>query len=298
MSQDRLMKVLAYDGQVRAYVCQTTELVSEMCKRHDTWPNASVALGRALSAGVMMAGMLKEEQHQLALEFRGDGPIGRVVVDARADGTARGYVGNPHVGHPNGEPGTINVGDIVGRDGFLHVLRDTEEEELYRGTVPMINGEISSDLTYYFAQSEQTPTVVGVGVLLHEDGSVSSSGGFLVQLMPDASDEVASKLEHQIEQLESVVRRLEGGVSMEEIMHDLLGSDYNILEERPLRFRCTCSRPRVERALLSLGIEELNDMLNEQGEAETFCDFCRERYYFGKEDLQMFIRVLEKSLQM
>jgi molecular chaperone Hsp33 len=233
----------------------------------------------------MMAGMLKEEQHQLALEFRGDGPIGRVVVDARADGSARGYVGSPHIGHRNGESGSIDVGASIGKEGFLHILRDTGEEEAYRGTVPLINGEVGSDITYYFLQSEQTPSSVGVGVLLGEDGGVLSAGGFILQLMPGADEEVIDKLEGQIQQMDSVVKQIESGVPLPSIMHALLGDTYNIVEERPLSFRCTCTLRRVERALLSLGAEELHAIVNEQGMAEIFCDFCREPYRFDKQAL-------------
>ncbi len=294
-NQDVLIKALAYNGQVRAYMCQTTKLVRRLCRRHETWPNASVALGRVLSAGVMMAGMLKEEQHQLALEFRGDGPIGRIVVDARADGSVRGYVGSPQIGHPNGEPGTIDVGATIGKEGFLYVLRDTGEDEAYRGTVPLINGEVGSDITYYFLQSEQTPSSVGVGVLLGEDGSVLSAGGFILQLMPGAEEAVIDKLEAQIKQMDSVVKQIEAGVPLASIMHELLGETYHIVEERPLSFRCTCSLRRVERALLSLGAEELRAIADEQGQAEIACDFCREPYRFDRQALQALASQLEES---
>ena len=297
MEQDKLLTVLAFNGYVRAYACRTTSLVREICERHDTWPSATIALGRALSAGVMMGGMLKAEQQQIALEIKGDGPIGAMMIDAKADGTVRGYVRHPHVGHPPGTGQRMSVGEVVGREGFLHILRDMGMRDVYRGTVPLMTGEIGADLTYYFAQSEQTPSAVGVGVLLHPSGEVSAAGGFILQIMPGASEAVIQVVETQLAQADSITAQIEEGRSIEDILQDLLGTDFQILEERPLSFACSCTRERVESALVSVGREEMQKLIYEDGKAEIFCDFCRERYDFNKSDLQDILGQIQSGTE-
>ncbi|MCL6634107.1 MAG: Hsp33 family molecular chaperone HslO, partial [Alicyclobacillus herbarius] len=280
-TKDVAVRGLARCGRVRLLACVTTHLVNELQRRHGTWPVATAALGRTASVAAMMAMQLKG-QERLTVQVKGDGPLGAILVDADSDGHVRGYVQHPHVHLPANALGKLDVGGAVGH-GMLYVLRDMGLREVYRGGVELQTGEIGDDFTYYFAVSEQTPSSVGAGVLVDTDNTVICSGGFIVQLLPGHTDEDIDWVEAQIRGLSSVTDLLRGGMDATGLAATVL-PDVEILEERPLAFRCTCSRDRLRRILLGLGKEELQAMLAEEGEAEVVCHFCSEVYRFSGDE--------------
>ena len=287
---DYLIKALAYDGQIRAYAISSTEMVSEGQRRHDTWPTASAALGRAMTASTMMGMMLKGENNSITVKVEGGGPIGVIIVDSNTKGETRGYVTNPHTHFELNSKGKLDVARAVGKDGYLSVLKDIGMREKFTGQVPMVSGELGEDFTYYFASSEQVPSAVGVGVLVNPDNSIKASGGFIVQVMPNASDAIVDLLEERINAIPPISRLIEKGMTPEEILFELLGEDQvQILEKSPVRFQCTCSQERFGQAIVSLGEQEISDIIEENGQAETNCQFCNATYIFTKEELQTLL---------
>lgn len=284
-SSDYLVHGLAADGAVRVLGARTTALVEEARARHDLWPVPAAALGRALTGAALLAASLKGRE-RLQLHVVGDGPLGHVTVAADAQGTVRGYVGQPHVDLPLNAAGKLDVAGAVG-SGLLHVIKDLDLREPYRSTLPLVSGEIAEDLTHYLATSEQTPAVVGLGVLVDRDGRVRAGGGFMLQLLPGAEPELIDRLEERLRGLPGVSRLVDEGQTPEDIVERLVGGEGPVrwLERRPLRFACSCSRERFERALIALGEAEVRE-LQEQGEAELVCHFCGNRYVFGSEDLE------------
>lgn len=283
--KDYLVKAIGFEGKVRAYAINTTNMVGEAARRHETWPTASAALGRAMTASTMMAAMLKGEE-KLTVKIDGGGPIGPIIVDSNAKGETRGYVGNPKVHFDLNAHGKLDVARAVGKDGLLAVVKDLGMREHFTGSVPLISGELGEDFTYYFASSEQTPASVGVGVLVNPDNSILAAGGFVIQLMPGADDEVISEIEKRLSTLPPVSKLIEAGMPPEELICALLGdANVKILEQMPVVFQCKCSKERISQALISLGKEELNDMIETEGTAETECHFCNEKYIFTKEEL-------------
>lgn len=283
---DYLVKATAFSGAVRAYAASTTKLVEEARRRQDTWPTASAALGRTLTISVMMGAMLKGED-SLTTKIEGNGPLGVIVTDANARGEVRGYVANPHVNLSPNEQGKLDVRSAVG-EGSLSIVKDLGLKDYFTGSVPIVSGEISEDFTYYFATSEQTPSAVGAGVLVNPDYTILASGGFIVQVMPGASDEVLDKLEQNIAEFPPISKLIEDGDTPEQLLNKLFGAENkpNILEKLPLAFTCQCSRERVETTLVSLGEEELQSMIEEDQGAEVTCHFCSETYQFTENDLQ------------
>lgn len=281
---DYLVKALAYDGQVRAYAALTTDTVAEAERRHHTWPTASAALGRTMSAGVMMGAMLKGD-NKITIKIEGGGPLGAILVDADAFGHVRGYVTNPQTHFDLNEFGKLDVRRAVGTEGTLTVVKDVGLRDHFSGQVPIVSGEIGDDFTYYFAKSEQTPSSVGVGVLVNPDNTILASGGFIIQMMPDASDEVISEIEQRLQSTPPVSKLIHDGHSPERILEFLL-KDVHILDKVPIEFRCTCSNERLANAIISLGVEEIQAMITEDGEANAQCHFCNETYHFSKEDLE------------
>jgi molecular chaperone Hsp33 len=288
MMGDYLIKALAYDGKVRAYAVKSTETVGEAQRRHYTWPTASAALGRTMSAGVMMGAMLKGDQ-KLTIKISGGGPLGPILVDSNTKGEVRGYVTNPQTHFDLNEHGKLDVRRAVGTDGYLNVIKDIGMRENFTGSVPLVSGELGEDFTYYFAVSEQTPSAVGVGVLVNPDNSILASGGFIIQLMPGTDDETISIIENQIKSMPPVSKLIEKGLSPEELLFEILGKEnVKILETVPVSFRCTCSKERFGNAIISLGAEEITQMIEEDGKAEAHCHFCNERYQYSKEELEEF----------
>ena len=282
--KDSIIRGLAYDGQLRVSAVVTTELCEELRQRHDTFPVATAALGRAVSATLLLSWGLKGEG-MITLRIFGDGPLGGIVVTANADGEAKGYVQEPHVDLPLNEYGKLDVGGAVGK-GDLYISKDIGLGEPYTGSVPLVSGEIGEDVAEYLMQSEQTPSLVAVGVLVNPDYSVAASGGIIVQLMPNAEEEIVDKIAEGLKGVQAVSTLLNMGYDARGLIeHYLPNTEVNILEEKPVRFKCGCSRERISGALKSVGSEELEDMLKKEGKAEVCCHFCNERYEFTKEEL-------------
>lgn len=284
--KDYLVKAVGYDGEVRAYAVSTTHTVGEAQRRHYTWPTASAALGRAMTAGVMMGGMLKGDQ-KLTIKIEGGGPIGTILVDSNAKGQVRGYVTNPQTHFDLNEHGKLDVRRAVGTDGLLSVVKDIGLRDYFSGQVPIVSGELGEDFTYYLVTSEQIPSSVGVGVLVNPDNSILAAGGFILQLLPGTSDEMITKIEERLSTITPVSKMIQNGLTPEEILVELLGEgNVKVLEKMDVEFSCECSRERIENALISLGKEEIRDMIETEGQAEAQCHFCNETYHFSKEELE------------
>jgi molecular chaperone Hsp33 len=283
---DYLVKALAYDGQIRAYAVRTTEVVSEAQRRHQTWRTASAALGRSLTAGVMMGAMLKGED-KLTIKINGGGPIGVILVDSNAKGDVRGYVSNPQVDFESSEHGKLDVRRAVGTEGTLSVVKDTGLRDFFSGLVPIVSGELGEDFTYYFATSEQVPSSVGVGVLVNPDDTILAAGGFIFQLMPGIKDETITKVEERLKTIAPISTLVKQGLTPEEILEELFGKDQvKVLETMPVQFKCVCSKNRFADAIVGLGQGEIDDMITEDGQAEAHCHFCNEKYLFTREELE------------
>ncbi|WP_409343910.1 Hsp33 family molecular chaperone HslO [Paenibacillus sp. MBLB4367] len=289
MTTDYMIRATAFNGKVRAFAAHTTALVGELQRRHRTTPTATAALGRTASAGAMLGAMLKGNE-KLTVQVKGGGPIGQIVVDANAVGEVRGYVDNPDIDLPLNAVGKLDVAGAVGTDGFLFIIKDLGLKEPYRGSTPIVSGELGEDFTYYFTKSEQTPSAVALGVLVDVDYSVKASGGFIIQLLPGLSDEEIALMEKRLNELPPITRLLDEGATLEHILETVL-EDVRILDRMDVVFKCKCSRERVEQTLISLGAEELTSILEEDGKAEVVCHFCNEAYSFEKDALEA---VMEK----
>ncbi|KGR87923.1 Hsp33 family molecular chaperone HslO [Lysinibacillus odysseyi] len=290
MTGDYLVRALGYNGQVRAFAARTTEAVSEAQQRHHTWPLVSAALGRAMTASVMMGAMLKGED-KLTVKIEGDGPIGPLIIDANAKGDVRGFVTNGQVHFDLNELGKLDVRAGVGTTGFLTVVKDLGMRDMFSGQTPIVSGEIAEDFTYYFATSEQVPSSVGLGVLVNPDNTILAAGGFIIQLMPGCEEETIDAIERQLSIIEPVSKMIEKGMSPEEILEAALGTESNmqLLGTQPVTFHCPCSKERFSAAILGLGAGEIQEMIDEVGQIETQCHFCLETYNFSKAELQELI---------
>lgn len=285
--KDRLVRGTALGGRVRAFSIRTTNLVEELRRRHDTFPTTTAAMGRTVTATAIMGAMLKGEE-KLTVQVNGDGPVGQIVADANAKGEVRGYVKNPHIHLPSNSKGKLDVAGAVGTTGFIHITKDLGLKEPYRGSIPIISGELGEDFTYYFAKSEQTPSAVGLGVLVDTDNSVLVAGGFIIQLLPGLSDEEISAIEDAISTLPPVTTLLDQGLDVEEMLRRIL-PDVEIHDSLDIVFQCQCNRKRVEKTLISLGESELTALIEEEGRAEVVCQFCNEAYEFTKSDLETIL---------
>lgn len=289
--RDYLVRIISRSGSFRALACVTTDLVREGCRRHETSPTASAALGRALTGGVLMGALLKTGQ-RVGLKFEGNGPIRKILVEAESNGAVRGYVGEPAVDLPL-RNGKLDVAGALGRAGLLTVTRDLRMKEPYHGTVQLYSSEIAEDLAYYLTDSEQVPSAVGLGVYLGTDGSVAAAGGFLVQSLPPQDEAAIDRLMERIAELPPLSELLLRGETPELLLERLFeGIPYDTLEKRAVAFACSCSREKIERVLISLGREELTSLLETQGEAEVTCEFCRERYHFERAELERLLAEL------
>lgn len=294
---DYLVKAIGFNGEVRAYAIRSTETVSEAQRRHDTWATASAALGRAMTASVMMGSMLKGDS-SITVKIEGNGPIGVILIDANTTGSVRGYVTNPHVDFETNEFGKLDVKRAVGTNGTLSVVKDIGMREKFSGQVPLISGELGEDFTYYFVTSEQVPSSVGVGVLVNPDHSILASGGFIIQMMPGATEQTITDVENRLKTIKPISTLIKEGLTPEEILATLLGKEnVQILETVPVQFECTCSKERFGNALISLGVEELQEMIDEEGQAEAQCHFCNEKYTYSKAELEEFKKQAEKKDQ-
>lgn len=292
IEKDMLIRGIAMGGKVRAFAVRTTALVEELRRRHDTYPTTTAALGRTVTAASMMGAMLKGEE-KLTIQVQGDGPVGQIVADANAKGEVRGCVKNPHVQLPSNSLGKLDVAGAVGTTGYIHVTKDLDLKEPYRGSTPIISGELGEDFTYYFAVSEQTPSAVGLGVLVDTDSSVIVAGGFIVQLLPGLIDEEINAIEQAVGQMPPVTSLLDQGMELDEMLRRLL-PDIQILEKMDIHFSCQCSLERVERTLISLGKDELTTLLEDE-ETEVVCDFCNEPYTFSNVEIKALIEQMDNK---
>lgn len=286
---DYLVRALAFDGKVRAFAVKTTDTVSEAQQRHGTWPTASAALGRSMTAGVMMGAMLKGED-KLTVKVEGKGPIGAIIVDSNSKGEVRGYVTNPHTHFDLNEHGKLDVSRAVGTEGMLTIVKDLGMRDFFTGQVPIVSGELGEDFTYYFAASEQVPSSVGLGVLVNPDNTILASGGFIIQLMPGIEDETITIIEQKLSQMEPVSKLIARGLSPEQLLQEILGKEnVQILNQMPVEFECNCSKDRFGTAILSLGESEIREMIEDEGHAEAQCHFCMETYHYSQQELESFI---------
>ncbi len=287
---DYIIRASAAGGDIRAFASVTTELTETARKAHNTSPVATAALGRLLTAAGMMGVMMKGEQDILTIKIQGDGPMEGLTVTADSKGDVKGYVYQPEVMLPPSAAGKLDVGGAIGK-GVLSVVQDIGLKEPYVGQTDLVSGEIAEDLTYYYAVSEQVPSSVALGVLMNRNNTVRQAGGFIIQLMPGASEESICRLEEKLKTVSSVTSMLEAGMMPEDILNQLLGDqDLEILDRMETRFYCGCSRIRVERALISTGKKELEDMIQDGKPVTVNCQFCENSYVFSVEDLQSLLQ--------
>ncbi len=283
---DYILRATAAKGQIRAFAATTKDTVEAARAAHNTSPVATAALGRLLTAGAMMGVMMKGEEELLTLKIQGDGPIGGLTVTADAKGRVKGYVFNPSVLLPPNEKGKLDVGGALGL-GVLSVIKDMGLKEPYVGQTILVTGEIAEDLTYYFASSEQTPSSVALGVLMNGENTVRQAGGFILQMMPGASEEVIGRLEEKLGEIVSVTAMLDEGKTPETILGDVLGEfGLEIREKIPAQFYCNCTKRRVEKALISIGKKEIQEMIQDGKPIEINCHFCGRHYVFSVEELK------------
>lgn len=287
---DKIVRATAANAQIRAFACTTREMVESVRAAHNTSPVVSAALGRLLTAGAMMGSMMKGEKDVLTLQVKAGGPMQGMTVTADSQGNVKGYANVPDVILPANDKGKLDVAGAVGV-GFLNVIKDLGLKEPYVGQTVLQTSEIAEDLTYYFATSEQTPSSVGLGVLMEKDNTVKRAGGFIVQLMPFAEDAVIDKLEQNLANITSVTSLLDSGKSPEEILEIILeGLEMEIVDTLPTRFACNCDKKRVEKALISVGKKEIKDMIDDGEEIEINCHFCNTNYNFSVEELKEIYR--------
>ena len=286
---DYIVRATAAGGQIRAFAATTRDLVEEARRRHNTSPVATAALGRLLTAGVMMGSMMKNDTDVLTLQINGDGPLGGITVTADSQGNVKGYVQNPDVILPP-KNGKLDVGGAVGI-GLLTVIKDMGLKEPYSGQTILVTSEIAEDLTYYFANSEQVPSSVGRGVLMEKDNTVKCAGGFIVQLMPFAEEKVISRLEENVGKITSVTKLLEEGYTPQQLLSDLTeGLDLEVTNTMPARFYCNCSKERVERAVASIGAKDIQEMIDEGKDIEVKCHFCNTAYNYSVDELKSILK--------
>jgi len=282
---DYLVKSLAFEGEVRIYAARTTELCEVANQNMNAYPTGAAALGRTLTATAMIGCMLKGEQ-TVTIRINGGGPIGLIMADANAHGKVRGYAANPRVQFQYAS-GKLNVGMAVGTEGDLYVTKDLGLKDYFTGQVPLQTGEIGDDFTYYFTQSEQTPSAVGLGVLVSEENAVIAAGGFIIQVMPNASEATIIKLEKALSTIKPVSDMIASGLTPEEVIYELVGEENTkILDTQPLLFECNCDKEKFIPGLTSLGNVELDTMIEEDNGAEAVCHFCMTRYQFTANELE------------
>ena len=284
---DEIIRMMTGDGMVKAVAVTSKDMVERARQIHKTLPVATAALGRTLMAASMMGDMLKEKDGSVTLQIKGGGPLGAITAVSDSRGNPRGYLQNGQVDIPRKYQGKLDVGTAVGSSGSLTVMKDMGLKEPYIGSVQLVSGEIAEDITAYFVESEQVPTACALGVLVDKDQSVAAAGGYLVQLLPGADESVIQRLEESIARLGPVTDALHGGADAVQLLERVLeGQEPELLERRPVAYKCYCSRERVSRAIISMGKEEMQSLIEEQGGVELTCQFCDKVYRFTKEDLQ------------
>ena len=287
--KDYIVRATAANGQVRAFAATTRQVVETAREHHNTSPVATAALGRLLTAGAMMGSMMKNDTDMLTIQIRGDGPLGGITVTADSHANVKGYVNNPDVVLPP-KNGKLDVGGAVGI-GLIQVIKDLGLKEPYSGQTILVTSEIAEDLTYYFANSEQVPSSVGLGVLMEKDNTVKCAGGFIIQMMPFATDETISQIEENLKNVTSVTNLLEQGYTPEQLLETLLGNvGLEITDTIPTQFYCNCSKERVEQAVVSVGKKDIQEMIDEGKPIEVKCFFCNTAYQYTVEELKQIIK--------
>lgn len=287
---DYIVRATAANNQIRAFAATTKETVEAARQAHNTSPVATAALGRLLTGGVMMGSMMKNDSDMLTLQIKGDGPIGGLTVTADSKGNVKGYVEHPEVMLPPNPQGKLDVAGALGI-GLISVIKDMGLKEPYVGQTILQTSEIAEDLTYYFATSEQVPSSVGLGVLMEHDNTVKQAGGFIVQLMPFVDEEVVDRLEANIKKISSVTSMLDKGMTPEEILEAVLdGFDIDIKDTMPAQFYCNCTKERVEKAIISIGKKDIQEMIEDGKPIEVNCHFCGKSYEFSVEELKTLIK--------
>ena len=282
---DYLVKALAYEGFVRAYAVNATETIAEAQRRHDTWNTSSAALGRTMIGALMLGATLKGED-KMTVKIEGNGPAGAIVVDSNGKGEVKGYIKNPHISLPLNEVGKIDVRGAVGTEGMFTVIKDLGLKEPFSGQTPIVSGEIGEDFTYYLAVSEQIPSAVGVSVLVDTDDSIKTAGGFMIQIMPGASDEIIDQIEARLKETARISTLLDEGQTPEEILQKLLATDdVEFLETMSVQFKCDCSKEKFASAIITLGAEQIQELIDQDHGAEAVCAFCNNKYEYSEADL-------------
>lgn len=282
---DYLVKALAYKGFVRAYAVNATETIAEAQRRHDTWNTSSAALGRTMIGALMLGATLKGED-KMTVKIEGNGPAKAIIVDSNGKGEVKGYIKNPHISLPLNEVGKIDVRGAVGTEGMFTVIKDLGLKEPFSGQTPIVSGEIGEDFTYYLAVSEQIPSAVGVSVLVDTDDSIKTAGGFLIQIMPGASDEIIDQIEARLKETTRISTLLDEGQTPEEILQNLLATDdVMFLENMPVQFKCDCSKEKFASAIITLGAEQIQELIDQDHGAEAICAFCNNNYEYSEADL-------------
>ena len=289
-----IVRIMTTDGFVMASAITGTDIVARAQEIHHTSPTATAALGRSLLACSMMGNQLKGADNSLTLQIRGDGPLGGITCVSDSEGNVRGYVNNPAADVPRKQEGKLDLGGAVG-SGSLTVIKDMGLKDPYVGSIALVSGEIAEDVTAYFAESEQIPNACALGVLVRKDsGAVITAGGYLIQLLPGAGEDVIEKVERGIRKVGYVTGRLSEGESALDLVREVLGEfEIEVLETCPVEYRCYCTRDRVVKALVSMGSAEMRSLIDEQGSAELTCQFCDEVYKFSREDLEQIYRDMQ-----
>lgn len=287
---DYLVKSLAFDGQIRAYAVNATETVSKAQQLHDTWSAASAALGRSLIGTLLLSSASLQGDEKMTVKINGNGPVGGIVVDGNANGTVKGYVQHPHIHLPLNDKNKIDVRGAVGTDGFLAVTKDLGLKEPFTGQVPLVSGELGEDFTYYLAKSEQIPSSVGLSVFVNNDNTIKTAGGFMLQVMPGAKDEVLDQVEKRLNEIPMVSEMMNVGKKPEDILNEILGAEnVKILDKMDVSYYCDCSRERFWNVLKTLPVDQLKEMADEDHGAEAVCHFCGKKYHFSEKELNDII---------
>ncbi|MDT2673886.1 Hsp33 family molecular chaperone HslO [Enterococcus dongliensis] len=282
---DYLVKALAYEGFVRAYAVNATETIAEAQCRHDTWNTSSAALGRTMVGALMLGATLKGED-KLTVKIEGNGPAGAIIVDSNGNGEVKGYIKNPHISLPLNGAGKIDVRGAVGTAGMFTVIKDLGLKEPFSGQTPIVSGEIGEDFTYYLAVSEQIPSAVGVSVLVDTDDSIKTAGGFMIQIMPGANESIIDQIEARLKETTRISTLLDEGQTPEEILQNLLATtEVEFLDKMPVQFNCDCSKEKFASAIITLGPEQIQELIDQDHGAEAVCAFCNNKYQYSEADL-------------
>lgn len=288
--EDYMIKSIIDDGMFRAYVADATGIVQEAQRRHDTWSASSAALGRSLVGTLLLASSVLKGDEKMTVRIQGDGPVGGIVIDGNANGTVKGYLQDPHVHLPLNEKGKIDVAGAVGTNGMLSVTKDLTVGEPFTGQVQLVSGELGEDFTYYLAQSEQIPSSVGLSVFVNADNSIEVAGGFLIQVLPGATDEAITDLENRLAKLPLISQLLQEKKTPEDILYDLFEkASVKIVDKMPVSFKCDCSKEKFSEMLATIDRDDMEQMINEDHKAEIVCHFCGNKYQYDETDLKKIL---------